>query len=317
MSEFIRIFEVVLPVILLVVFGFFGKKYNVFDKEFLDSGSKLVFKLFMPVNMFVNIYNASSLDVADPKIIIYTLLGFGSMMILAYFIYKKMQFDNETLAVMLQTLLRSNIVLFGLSIANNYFEQDQVAIVAIYIGIISAFTNSIAIVIHEMLDIRNENLDIKLILKNISKNTILIACVSGILVNFLNIEIYSPVLKALKDVASIATPLGLMCVGGAIKFVKEDNMSLDNKALLTTIIGKGIIVPVIYLTIFYLLGVTGPEMFFMIIVFASPVAVSSHALSVVYTSKGELCAKIIVYTTIINSFTIFFAIYILSQMGII
>ena len=36
MSEFIRIFEVVLPVILLVVFGFVARKLNLFDDELVE-----------------------------------------------------------------------------------------------------------------------------------------------------------------------------------------------------------------------------------------------------------------------------------------
>lgn len=317
MGQLIKIFEVVLPVILLVVFGYIGKKIGLFDDKFLDSGSRLVFKVFMPVNMFVNIYGASDLEILEPTIIVYTIVAFFVILSIAYLIYKKVGFDNDTLAVMLQTLLRSNIVLFGLSIANNYFPQDQVAIVAIYIGVISAFTNSFAIIIHEILQVKEDSLNYMLIIKNILKNTILIACISGIIIKLLNISIYPPFLKALDDVGKVATPLGLMCVGGAMKFVKEEKMTLETRALLYTLVGKGLIVPLITLSIFSFLEISGPEMFFLIIVFASPVAVSSHALSVVYTNKGDLCAKIIVYTTIINSITIFLGIYILSSLGVI
>lgn len=314
MQDFIRIFEVVLPVLLLVIFGYVGRKVNLFDERFVNSGSKLVFMVFLPINMFFNIYNSSGLGSADPIIIIYAVIGQIILLILAYIIYKGMNFDNETLAVMLQTLVRSNIVLFGLSIAQNYFDEVGIALVTIYIGLIAAFSNGFAIIIYEVLTNKESKINYKKIGMSILKNPIFLAAILGILFNYFSIGIYNPLMKAAGDLSSVATPLGLMCVGGSMKFTGDLS---DSKALITAVISKSVIVPIITLVIFSLLGVTGPEMFVMLILFAAPVAVSSHAMSVIYTSKGDFCAKIIVYTTILNSITIFFGILILSTLGII
>lgn len=314
MQDFIRIFEVVLPVLLLVVFGFVGRKLNLFDERFVNSGSKLVFMVFLPINMFFNIYNSSGLGSADPIIVVYAVIGQIILLAFAYVIYKGMGFDNETLAVMLQTLVRSNIVLFGLSIAQNYFDGEGIALVTIYIGLIAALSNSFAIIIYEVLTNKETKTNYKKIGVSILKNPIFVAAILGILFNYFSIGIYYPLMKAAGDLSSVATPLGLMCVGGSMKFVRDSG---DSKALITAVISKSVIVPIITLVIFSLLGVTGPEMFVMLILFAAPVAVSSHAMSVIYTSKGDFCAKIIVYTTILNSITIFFGILILSTLGII
>lgn len=314
MSDFIKIFEVVLPVMLIVLFGYSGKRLNLFSDLFINTGSKLVFKVFLPINMFMNIYTASSLDSADPMIVAYVFSGQLITLFVLNIIYSKMGFDNEEKAIMLQTMIRSNIVLFGLSIAMNYFPQEQVSIVAIYIGIIAALTNGLAIIIYEVFTRKEKELDIKKIVLSIFKNPIFVAAVLGIIVNGLDIKIYEPLLKAADDLGSIATPLGLLCVGGTITFGKKDK---DTLATVTSVLTKSIFLPLIALTIFTLLGVTGPEMFVMIIVFASPVAVSSHAMALMYTNRGKLCAEIIVYTTIFNSFTTFFAIFILSKLGVI
>lgn len=314
MSEFIRIFEVVLPVILLVVFGFVARKLNLFDEDFVNAGSRLVFKVFLPINMFFNIFNASGLNKADPKIIIYAVLGQIIILFLAYIVYKKMKFDNETMAVMLQTIVRSNIVLFGLSIAQNYFDSENVAIVTIYIGIIAAFSNGFAIIIYEVLTNKDSSINYIKIVKAIYKNPIFVAAILGIVFNLIDINIYEPVMSAAGDLSSVATPLGLMCVGGSIKFSRDTN---EVKALKTIVLSKSLVVPLVALFVFTLIGLRGPEMFVMIILFAAPVAVSSHAMSIIYTSKGDFCAMIIVYTTILNSITIFLSILILSTLGII
>lgn len=317
MSDFIRIVEVVLPVLIILLFGYLGKKTKLLKEEFLDSASKVVFKVFMPINLFVNVYRASSLDVVNPLIIIYTLIAMFIALILGYFIYKRLGIDQERMAIMLQTLVRSNIVLYGLSIAQNYFNNDGVAVVAIYIGIISALSNGLALIIHEIFSIKNEKISIRQIVFNIFKNTIFLASITGILFKLSNISIYSPIMTALDNVAGVATPLGLICVGGSLKFNKESYEPLESLALRTAVLAKSVVVPILFLPIFAFLGLTGPEMFFIIIVFAAPVAVSSHAISVAYTSKGDFCAKIVVYTTVFNSLTVFFAIYFLSTLKII
>ncbi|MFB0971558.1 MAG: hypothetical protein GX666_02560 [Tissierellia bacterium] len=314
MGDFIRIFEVVLPVVLLVLFGYIARKLNIFDEAFVKAGSRIVFLVFLPINMFFNIYNASGFDLVNPTVVIYAFVGQMILIFVGYAIYSRMGFDNETTAVMLQTMNRSNIVLFGLSIAQNYFDVDGVALVTIYIGLIAAASNAFAILIYEVLTSKETKINYKKLLISVFKNPILIAAIFGLAFNALNIRIYTPVMKAAGDLASVATPLGLMCVGGSIKFAKD---SEDKKALFTAVISKAIIIPIITLTIFALLGLTGPEMFVMIILFAAPVAVSSHAMSIIYTSKGDFCAMIIVYTTIFNSITVFLAILILSSMGII
>jgi predicted permease len=314
MGDFIRIFEVVLPVILLVFFGYITRKLNIFDEEFVKAGSRVVFLVFLPLNMFFNIYNASGFDLVNPIVVVYAFLGQLFLIIIGYIIYKKMGFDNETIAVLLQTLTRSNIVLFGLSIAQNYFNIDGVALVTIYIGLIAASSNAFAILIYEALTSKDTKINYRKMLMSVFKNPILIAAIFGLIFNALNMRIYEPVMKAAGDLASVATPLGLMCVGGSIKFAKD---SEDQKALNTAVISKAVLVPVIMLSLFAFLGLTGPEMFVMIILFAAPVAVSSHAMSIIYTSKGDLSALIIVYTTIINSIVIFLAILILSNLGII
>lgn len=314
MAGFIRIFEVVLPVILIVAFGYFSKKLGLFGDKFIETGSKLVFKVFLPINIFISIYKASSIDAADPKIILYIFVAQIILIFSLYFIYKKMNFDNEEMAVMIQTMVRSNIALIGLALADNYFSDDSVSIVAIYIGIIAAINNGLAIIIYEVLTRKEESFNYKKIALSIFKNPVFIAAILGILINILGVGIYEPFINAGESLGSVATPLGLLCVGGSISFGEKDK---DTRGTRTVVITKGIIVPIIYLTIFTLLGVTGPEMFVMIITFAAPVAVSSHAMSMIYTNRSKLCAEIIVNTTIFNSITIFFAIYILSSLGVI
>lgn len=313
MDTFLRIIEVVLPVFLVVIFGYFASKRGLLSKGFLDGGSRSVYTVFMPIYMFTSVYATDGLDVVDPKIVAMIMAAQFILIGVLYFVFRAMNFDREEMAILIQTSLRSNILLFGLALARNYYGETEVSIIAIYIGVIAAFSNGIAIIIYEVLTRKEESLDFKAIGKSVLKNPILDAAVLAIVLKLLNINVYEPILRSMRDIGGMATPLGLMCIGGMLKL---GGTASENKVVVASVVSKAVLIPLVMLTIFVMLGVRGPEMFVVMLLFAAPIAVSSHAMSCIYTSKGDLCAKIIMYSTIFNSITIFVALYVLSSLGI-
>lgn len=312
MENFIRIINIILPVFIVMGFGFLGRKKNILSEDFLKISGKLVFHVFLPINLFMNIYNAEGIGKIDYRILIYGIIGLVFITIISYFIYRFMGFPLEERSVMVQALSRSNIILFGLAIAGNYFERDALALISIYIGMISAFSNGFSVVIYEIL--LGDSIHLIKIMKSVFKNAIFIAAIAGILMNFSGMELPLPVQIAGRDLAAAALPLGLICIGGTLHFHSGEE---EKRALWTAVISKAVIVPLIMLSLFVSSGIRGPELFVMIIVFAAPVAVSTHAISMIYTSKYELSGKIIVYTTLLNSLTIFVSLYILSSIGFV
>ena len=51
----------VTPVILLILLGYFLMQKQFLNKEFVKIGNKLVFKVCLPVMLFVNVYNIEHL----------------------------------------------------------------------------------------------------------------------------------------------------------------------------------------------------------------------------------------------------------------
>lgn len=314
MSTFFRIVEVVLPVFLIVVFGYFASKRGLLTKGFLDGGSKSVYTVFMPLLMFTSVYGTGDLDIVDPMLVILIILAQFVIIGISYFVYEGMGFDREDMAILIQTSVRSNIVLFGLALARNYYGDTEVSIIAIYIGVVSAFSNGFAIVIYEVLTRTGDNVNPIQLLKGILKNPILIAALLALSFNVIDVKVYGPVLKALKDIGGMATPLGLICIGGILKL---ESTAEESRVVKASVLSKALIIPVVVVSFFVLIGVRGPELFLVLLMFAAPIAVSSHAMSCIYTTKGDLCAKIIMYSTLVNSLTIFIALYVLSVLNLL
>lgn len=305
-----RIINVVLPLILIILFGFTASRKKLITEDFAQEGSKSVFTMFLPISMFVSVYGTAGTEVISYKVM--TSIILISIFMIAIFLaaLKKMNFDNEEIAILMLAIFRSNILLFGLPLAENYYGKEEVDLITMYIGAVSIFANILAVMNFEILT--NDKFDLKKLLKSVSGNPILIAIFSALILKNLKIALPNVFIKAMKDIGKIATPLGLMCIGAMIRFKKDRH---ENKIIYTGILGRGLILPFIGVALAVLLGIRGKELFVIVITFAAPEAVSNHAMSVIYTSKGEIAGKLVMYITIFNSLTIFVLLYILTMLG--
>ena len=77
MDSLIFALSAVAPIVLTVVVGYFFKKIGMMDEDFAKKANKLVFRAFMPVMLFVNIYKMSISDID---------LGFIGYCLIALFI---------------------------------------------------------------------------------------------------------------------------------------------------------------------------------------------------------------------------------------
>ena len=60
-----------MPILLLALLGYFLKIIGFADDNFFKKANKLVFKVFLPILLYVNIYKIKSLNSINWKCIIY------------------------------------------------------------------------------------------------------------------------------------------------------------------------------------------------------------------------------------------------------
>ena len=61
MDSFIFALSAIAPIVLMVLMGYFLKRVGMIGESFAKEANKLVFRVFMPVMLFVNIYKIKSL----------------------------------------------------------------------------------------------------------------------------------------------------------------------------------------------------------------------------------------------------------------
>ena len=125
----------IFPIILLILLGYFLKRFKFLNDNFVKIGNKFVFKICLPCMLFINIYDKMN-SFADIRwdVVLYSVIAivviFGLGLVTAVLTTKK----KNRRGVILQCSFRSNFAIIGLSLVANLNGDEGLA------GIISAFS---------------------------------------------------------------------------------------------------------------------------------------------------------------------------------
>lgn len=312
MENFILSINVVLPLFFTIIFGYFLKEIKLFDNYTLKKMNNVVFRSFLPILLFYNIYNTDLKSGLRPGLIIFAVLSIISIFLVLCLIIPRIEKDNKRKGVLIQAIFRSNFVLFGLPITISLLGEENSGVPSLIIaGIIPTF-NFLSVISLEVY--RDSKVNIKNIIKGIAANPLIIASLCGIFMLLTEIKFPKFLDKTLLDLSKVATPLALVILGGSFEFTAIRGCS---KQVLIAVLGKLVIVPGIFIPISIFAGFRDIELATLLIMFSAPVAVNSFTMADQMGADSELAGQIVVLSSTFAIFTIFFWIYIVKTLGYI
>ena len=297
--------NVVVPIFLLIILGYFLTRIKLWDGHFLKVANEVCFKCLLPVLLFYNVATANIFEVFNLKLIVYVCLCAcllcGSLFLIVPIFVK----DKKRIGVMIQGTFRSNFLLFGvplgLSIGGNEGAVLAAVVASFYVPVINMLS---VISLYAFSEAENKN--IKSALLGIVKNPLIIGGVSGLIFslirNSIGFEMPAILDTTLFNIKNAATPVAFLILGGDLKF---GNMLRNVKFSALSVLGKTIIIPALMLTVSSLLGFGKLEMAILVAVFATPNAVSSYAMARNYEADYELAGEIITLGTLLSVVTMF------------
>ncbi len=311
MENLIISFNVVLPLFICIMLGYFLRRIKMFDGTALKQMNKLCFKVFLPIYLFNSVYSTNLTEAFNVKLILFAVSGLLLVFFGAMFIVPRIEKDNAKRGVMVQGIFRSNFALFGLPLATSLCGEEGIGPTSLLLGIVVPIVNVLAVVTLETF--RGGKPNVKKMLKGIATNPLIIACLLGAVFNMLQIRIPSAVQKSLTDLGRVATPLSLVVLGGEFVFGKVQGYI---KQLSITVAGKLVIAPLVMVTLGVLLGFRDNLLVPILIMFGAPTAVSSFTMAEQMGGDGELAAEVVVFTSGLAILTMFLWIFILKQFGV-
>ncbi len=312
MESLILSLKVVFPLCIFMILGYELKRFMKLGDETLKQMNALVFKVFLPVMLFKNVYNSDLSVDFNLGLLIYAITAIVVCFLMLCFLIPKIEKDNRKCSVMIQGIYRSNYVLFGIPVTAAIYGEDHLGMATILAAAAVPVFNILAVLVFEMF--RGGKLNIKKLLLGIASNPLVIASFIGIVFLLLEIPIPEMVMDTIGDLGGMATPLALIVLGATFQF---QSMEKYRKQLTLTVLGRLVIVPAIFLSIGIALQFRQVDIVALMVLFGAPTAVSSFTMADQMGGNGELAGQVVVLTSITSIVTIFGWTYLLNLLQFI
>ena len=329
-DAFVFAANAVLPLVLMIAFGYILKRIGLLTEGFLDVGNKLTFRVFLPAMLFYNVYEIPSFSEINFNFVIYGVAAILVMFLLSAALGCAFTKDGAKRGALIQAIFRSNYAIIGIPLAVSLFGDKGAAAA----GVMSAFCvpmfNALGVVVLTVFNGGSEKkkIDVKRILTGVVTNPLIIATFSGLAVLavrelFVGLGIgfrisdLTILFEVLKSVKSVCTPFALIVLGGQFEFSAVSRLW---KEIVFGTVARVIAVPVLGLSAAYMLrdvlGLSGEHFAAYVGVFATPVAVASAIMAKEMGADDELAGQLVVWTSLVSTVTIFIHVTLLRFAGI-
>lgn len=327
MDSLIFALEAVLPIIIVVAIGYLIKRIGLLSTDMAKVINRLVFRVFLPVMLFLNVYKIDSLADIELDYIIYaavaTVLVFALCIPAVIVVTKK----GERRGALLQACFRSNYALIGIPLAESLFGQAGVSVATVLSAVSIPIFNILAVVSLSIFGRGEQKPSVKKILLGIVKNPLIQSIFLGLVVlgvrmiflqngiSFRLTEI-KPMFTVLDYLSRLATPLALLMLGVQFEFsaVKEMKKEIVFGTLMRTVTVPALGLGIAFL--FFRHSFDGAKFAALVALFATPVAVSSVPMAQEMGADHALAGQLVVWTTLVSAFTVFLTSFLLKAAGI-
>ena len=327
MDSLIFAFNSVSPIIFTVTVGYFLKKLGLMNADFSKKANKLVFRVFLPVMLFLNIYGIESMSLVSFDYVLYALVSllilFGLAIPLVIFLTDK----RNCRGALLQAVFRSNYALIGIPLASSLFPGDGAAVATLLSAFMVPAFNTLAVIGLSIFNNDGEKPNFKKILLGILKNPLILGIAAGLVALgiraiFVELDIsfriseIPAVWNTMKNLSNIATPLALLVLGAQFEFSAIPSLKRE---IICGVILRSVIVPLLGIGVAYLAfrgSFSGAQFAALVAVFCTPVAVSSVPMAQEMGADAELAGQLVVFTTLTSAFTVFITSFLLRLAGI-
>lgn len=300
--------NVVLPIFCLILIGYAVQRFNVIGRDAFIEINKLVFVLFLPLVLFQSIYHTDLRVSFNLELILFALAGLVAVMLASMLAVKYVDDDPRKKGVMVQAMYRSNFILFGLPIVSSLYSD--IGVTSIMISFIVPFQAIFSVIVLEYY--RGGKFDLFNTVKKLLSNPMMIGTALALLMMAFHITLPIFADKVIANLSGVATPLALLVLGGTFQF---QELHKNTKHITVVVLTRLVIAPSIILSLAVLLGYRGIELVTLMVLFASPVAVSSYSMAMVMDGDSELASQLVLVSTMFSIVSVCAWVFLLQYMN--
>lgn len=255
---FLTSLESIIPIIALIVLGYFLQVRGWFHNDFGNDLSKLIMNVAMPVSIFVSVLKYLTLEklISLSGGLIYTFVAFALGYIVAFLSVKAFKVAPGRRGTVINTFVNANTIFIGLPLNIALFGDDALAYFLIYYitNTISTWTLGVFLMTSDSKSGKKKqesHFDWKKLLP-----APLLGFIVSVVFLIINIPLPSFVSSTLGYVGGLTTPLSLVYIGIVLAKAGIKTIRFDKDSIVA-LIGRFIVAPVL---MFLVLKLMAPSM---------------------------------------------------------
>lgn len=303
-----------LPIFFTMLLGWFFKRVGLMDDGFVNKMNRFVFQAALPVLVFQDLATVDFFEVWDTRFVVFCFLSTG-ISILAVTALSFLLKDKTIQGEFIQASYRSSAAILGIAFIQNIYGNAGMAPLMIVATV--PLYNIMAVIVLSVMKPEREPLNRKLMAKTakgIITNPIILGILAGILWSLLKLPMPVILGKTLKNVASLATPLGLMSMGAS--FHLQQASDKWKPAIFASLI-KLVLLVSIFLPIAVSLGFRTEKLVAILVMLGSATTVSCFIMARNMGHEGTLTSGTVMLTTLFSAFTLTGWLFLLKSLGLI
>lgn len=315
LSNLVFSLNATMPIFLIMVVGYILKKVNWLNEKTSDVINKLVFKIFLPALLFLDLAEQDFVAMWDNTFVIFCAVT----TILSIFIAGLLSLidkNKEDHGEIIQASYRSAAATLGIAFMTNIY--DSVAMVALMIVASVPIYNVVAVLVLSLTSPENQGVTgralIKKTFKSLITNPIILSIIAGLIWSVLKLPQPVIFVRSITYLANVASPLALIALGASFEFI---NIKEKLKPLLLVIFNKLFLFCILFLPLAIYLGFRDEKLVSALIMLGSATTSSSFIMSKNMGHKGIISSSAVMITTLLMSFSMTLWLFILKSLGYI
>jgi len=279
------------PLFALIVAGYVLRRQGFPSEAFWPGAERLNYFILFPALLFNSLATAPLDNPALPRLAGAVLLGLALVWVALLVIKRLRAWPAARFGAMAQGGLRFNTYL-GLAAVGSLFGQEGLALAALMLALMVPTVNVMSV----WALTAERGVSARSLLLPILKNPLILACLTGALVNFAGFGLPGGSDRLLGLLAAASLPLGLLCVGAALQ---PRELSGEIPALGWNSALRLLAVPLLAYGVARLLALPPMETSILVLFFALPTAPTAYVLTRQLNGDSHLMAGIITLQTLL------------------
>lgn len=332
-DTFFYTLHAILPILLVIVLGYLVRRIGPWSETFYKQLNGLCFRLFLPIQLFCNVYAIDDLSHMNWRVIGYLFFSVFFCLLLGLTAAKFLVPDRRQKGIIAQVAFRSNQAILGLPLAGALGGDAAMGFASMATSVCVPLFNVLAVIVLTVFGgDGTRRPSARTLFRRVISNPLILGALSGLAVVMIRqllptvdgVPVFTirnqlpSLFAAASSLSKVASPVMLFVLGTRLNFGAVSALlpQLTLGVLLRLVICPAAVIGMA-VTLRSPLGLTTLEIPTLVAVASTPVAVSSAVMAQEMGGDDQLANQLVVWTSILSMASIFCIVYILRAAGLL